>query len=158
MIAAIDPGITGAIAYLNSGLGLTAIDDIPVDKVKVGKTMRSRINPDRMIDLLAHSTITTVVLEEVHAQGRNGSLANFSLGRSFGVIEAAIAANDLDLVLVKPRAWKKALGLTSDKNDSLNLARTLWPSRTYFDRAKDDGRAEAALIGHWYFSQGDITT
>lgn len=154
MIVAIDPGITGAIAWFTLGGYLSAIDDMPVEKVKVGKTMRSRIVPARLVDLLDYDTIDMVVLEEVHAQGRNGSLANFSLGRSYGVIEAAIAANDLTLVLVKPRVWKKAFGLTSDKSASLDLARELFPGRTYFDRAKDDGRAEAALIGHWYLTQG----
>ena len=157
MIVAIDPGITGAIAWFDLDQ-LIAIDDMPVEKVRVGKTMRSRVDPRRLVDMLDVLEVHTVVLEEVHAQGRNGSLANFSLGRSFGVTEAAIAAHDHSLVLVKPRAWKKALGLTSDKKQSLELARRTWPDRTYFDRAKDDGRAEAALIGHWYLNHGDITT
>lgn len=158
MIVAIDPGITGAIAWFTPGGHLSAVDDMPVEKVKVGKTIRSRIVPARLVALLDYDTIDMIVLEEVHAQGRNGSLANFSLGRSFGVTEAAIAAHDHRLTLIKPRAWKRALGLTSDKSASLDMARTLFPDRTYFDRVKDDGRAEAALIGHWYLTKEEVTT
>ena len=51
MIVAIDPGITGAIAWFDLDQ-LIAIDDMPVEKVRVGKTMRSRVDPRRLVDML----------------------------------------------------------------------------------------------------------
>lgn len=157
MIIGIDPGVTGAIVALLDGEVYEVID-MPVDKVKVGKTWRSRINPvDLYHELNAFSSDDEIVLEEVHAQGQNGSLANFGLGRSYGVIETAVALNWFPSVTtVTPRVWKKALGLDSDKKASLALARDLF-GRDWFPLEKHDGRAEAALIAHWYLTK-DITT
>jgi crossover junction endodeoxyribonuclease RuvC len=51
-------------------------------------------------------------------------------------------------MLVRPRAWKKDMGLTADKDESLSMARELWPDAP-LARKKDNGRAEALLIAEW---------
>lgn len=157
MIIGIDPGITGAIVPLIDGQVFEVID-LPVTRVKVGKSWRSRIEPvDLFHELNRFSADDTIVLEEVTAQGRNGSLANFGLGRSYGVIETAVAINFFaTVVTVSPRRWKRDLGLDSDKKASLALARTLF-GRDWFPLEKHDGRAEAALLAHWYLTHGGIT-
>ena len=51
-------------------------------------------------------------------------------------------------MLVTPQKWKKELGLTSDKDLSLNMARELWPDAP-LARKMDNGRAEALLMAEW---------
>lgn len=150
MIVGIDPGITGAIVPLLNGQVFEVVD-MPVIRVKYKKGWRNRIDPVALFHQLAeYQAEDEIVLEEVQAQGRNGSVANFGLGRSYGVIETAIACNWFPAVsTVRPQVWKKALGLTSDKKESLALARELF-GRDWFPLEKHDGRAEAALIAHWY--------
>jgi hypothetical protein len=49
--------------------------------------------------------------------------------------------------LVRPRLWKDKLGLSSDKNESLEMAREVYPdAEELLRRQKDDGRAEALLL------------
>jgi hypothetical protein len=50
--------------------------------------------------------------------------------------------------LVTPQKWKKDMGLTSDKNESLTMARELWPNAP-LTRKMDNGRAEALLMAEW---------
>ena len=49
---------------------------------------------------------------------------------------------------VRPQVWKKALGVTSDKNTSLALARELFPEAV-LDLKKHHGKAEALLIAEY---------
>ena len=48
-----------------------------------------------------------------------------------------------------PTVWKPAMRVTAAKKTSLAVARARWPQSApiYFGRVKDNGRAEAALIG-----------
>jgi hypothetical protein len=50
--------------------------------------------------------------------------------------------------LVPPRVWKRDMGLTANKADSLTMARRLWPEAP-LKRSKDNGRAEALLLAEW---------
>ena len=49
---------------------------------------------------------------------------------------------------LRPQEWQKAIGRPAGagKDWSLTRVRQLFPDSTLFDRQKDDGRAEAALI------------
>ena len=47
-----------------------------------------------------------------------------------------------------------ALGLSADKGVSRRRAIELWPDhRKAFERVKDDGRAEAALLAWWWWKR-----
>jgi hypothetical protein len=54
--------------------------------------------------------------------------------------------------LVTPQKWKKDMGLTSDKDLSLAMARELWPTAP-LSRKMDNGRAEALLMAEWLRKQ-----
>jgi hypothetical protein len=52
---------------------------------------------------------------------------------------------------VTPATWTKAVGRVAGKDASRMRAMELFPSKAdLFKRAKDDGRADAALIAYWY--------
>lgn len=87
------------------------------------------------------------VIEDVHSMPGNGHVGAFTFGRSKGVLEGVCAGLGLPVTMVRPSTWKGALDLSSDKADSLEMARSLWPSHAeVFARKKDDGRAEACLL------------
>jgi len=149
LIAAIDPGVTGAIAWLSADGVLIDVRDLPMASVKVGKTMRNRLVPAVLADMLAGDRRPShVYLEEVATRPGEGAVGAFAFGRGFGQIEGMLAGIGVPYSLVRPQAWKKRLSIPADKGGARLIACRLWPkSAGQFARVKDDGRAEAALIG-----------
>lgn len=156
LIAGIDCGSNGAIAILRQDGSLVTVADMPYVMVKIGKTERKRVDPDGVARLLEATGVSCVAIEAVHAMPTNGSLGNFVLGHAFGLIEGVVSTLSIPRTLVTPATWKRAMGVTSDKKSSLEMARSIWPLTDRFKRAKDDGRAEAALIALWHLKQGNI--
>ena len=69
---------------------------------------------------------------------------------SWGVLLGAAPAAAVRLVA--PQTWTAALGVGSDKNVHRQAAKSLFGG-DWFDRKKDDGRADAALIGWWWLTK-----
>jgi hypothetical protein len=81
----------------------------------------------------------------------SGATSAFAFGRGLGVIEGALASFERPTTMVRPQVWTKALGVGSDKGAHRLAAQRLWPADAQvFNRVKDDGRADAALLAHWY--------
>lgn len=147
MILGIDPGASGALAWMTDDGHLIEVDDLPTVQVEVGKTKRTRLVPSALASVLRQRKVVHAFLEDVGPMPRDGAVQSFNLGRSFGQIEACLAALGISYTLVRPQAWKKDLRLTKDKAASRARACQLWPGAAdSFRRVKDDGRAEAALI------------
>jgi len=88
---------------------------------------------------------------------KQGVASTFTFGEAYGVAKGIFYALNIPIELVTPRRWKKEFDLTSDKNESLDMARMLWPDSDKFKLKKHDGRAEAALIAMYgYKSQFDV--
>lgn len=69
---------------------------------------------------------------------------------SYGIAIGVVRSLDIELNKVPPSTWKAELGLTSDKNKSLELARELFPeAKEYLKLKKHDGRAEALLLAYY---------
>lgn len=151
-ILGIDPGVAGALVLAYDST--LVIHDMPVVEVR-GK---------RVIDCsLLASLIRTgfpyqpnmVVLEHVQGVQGSGATSAFAFGRGFGLVEGVVTALGLPLTLVRPQTWTKALGVSRDKGQHRLAAGQLWPAHAgYFARVKDDGRADAALLCHWYARHG----
>lgn len=89
-----------------------------------------------------------IVVELVHAMPGQGVSSTFKFGSAYGAAVAIASRFKCNLELVSPRVWKKALGLSSDKTESLYMARELWPNAP-LSRVKDNGRAEALLMAEY---------
>ncbi len=83
------------------------------------------------------------------AQGRSSCL---TIGLALGSLLATLQAAGCAIELVSASAWKAALGLSSDKQTSLDRARLLYPAAE-LHLAKHHNRAEAALIAHWVLTR-----
>lgn len=147
--AGVDPGLSGAIALLEPASGDLIVFDMPTHELKRGKTAKRHIDVYQLgtfFDLHASSIIRAVV-ENPHSMPGQGVSSSFAFGFNCGVAQMALAANMVSMVLVPPAVWKRHMGLSADKDASRALASRLLPKHSgKWARAKDDGRAEAALL------------
>lgn len=146
-VLGIDPGLSGALAVFQNG-ELRALYDMPLVGYKIsgGKT-RNEINVPNLENKVTLCTFDMCYLEGVNGMPGRGA-TEFRFGESYGMIKATLACNRVPYELVSPQRWKAHFGLTKDKDAARALAAEKFPDKAhYFKRKKDDGRAEAALIG-----------
>jgi crossover junction endodeoxyribonuclease RuvC len=154
---AIDPGLSGAIALVDSYGILLEVHDMPVLAGDVSAQLLAVMFMAEVHDgaKLDANTYGCAVIEDVHSMPKQGVASSFKFGRGKGVVEGFFAGAGLPLRYVTPSKWKRDLGLTSIKGDSRQRALELWPEHACrFTRVKDEGRAEASLIGFWYVNYG----
>jgi hypothetical protein len=141
----IDPGISGAIALIDSDGLLIYAEDLPVVDGRLSSSLL-----DQWFEDLAPITPDWVYIEQVHSMPKMGVRSMFTFGHTLGVIEGVVGARRLRSQLVTPTQWKRHMGVTSDKDTSRARALELWPDQAdRFRRKKDADRAEAALIAEY---------
>jgi crossover junction endodeoxyribonuclease RuvC len=159
IVLAIDPGLNGALAFLDSEKSIKIIEDMPLTTEKLcdGRTKKnvSGSGLAHAISPFAHS-IRIAVIEDVSAMtyvdssGKvrgQGAAASFAFGKGFGVVIGVLEALQVPIVFVKPAIWKLKMGLSSNKQGSLDLATKLFPLQKHlWPLKKHDGRAEAVLL------------
>lgn len=146
MLVGIDPGASGAIAWLSDHGHLIEARDLPVTKVNG----RTQLMPAVLAGWLLQLDRRPIhaFLERVATRPGEGAVGAFSFGRGYGQIEGVLAAIGVPVTLVTPQSWKRALQVPADKSAARLRASQLWPGLAgTFARVKDHGRAEAALIG-----------
>jgi len=137
----IDPGKTGALAFLD---GRTLIDVVDMPPL-TGHALGSAI-ADLVADF-APLEIGEAWVEKVASMPRQGVRSVWTFAEGYGAILGALGVLRIPVRHVTPAAWKKAAGIPADKNAARQRACELWPAEAHrFARVKDDGRAEAALI------------
>jgi len=147
LIYGIDPGKTGAWAAItHTGQFHTCGDMIHNGTHIDVESMWSEICMSR------DGQDCEVILELVTSMPRDGVASAFSFGVSFGGAIALAQRFRAPWHLVRPAMWKKAMGLSSDKAESLAMARELWPEAP-LARVKDNGRAEALLLAEYWRRQ-----
>jgi len=152
IVVGIDPGVSGAVAFAFPG-GLE-VRDMPTVEVR-GKRHVCPHGLRRILEGHNLQEVAAVVLEHVQGVQGTGATSAFSFGRSFGVVEGVVAGLKLPLRLVRPQLWTKDLSVSRDKGAHRQAASNLWPSQaSLFERVKDDGRADAALLCHWFMRHG----
>ena len=152
----IDPGVSGAIAFLYDDLELRHVYDMPVMNLSAKK---QQVNASEMGKLFTellwhdegtdHGRYATAYVEQVHSMPGQGVSAMFNFGTGYGVIQGVLGALQIPMVLVSPAVWKKRAGLTGKEKDaSRTLAQQLYPAAP-LGRKKDIGRADAILIARF---------
>ena len=138
-IVGIDPGVTGALAFMVDG-SLVDVIDMPIGDTRVAGWEIASALQDMLPDV--------VVVENTQPMPKNGSVPSFKLGLNTGIVLGVVQTLSLPLVRIRPVDWKRSNGLVGkDKNASRYLASELWPGfKDKFKLVKHDGRAEAALI------------
>jgi len=146
LICGIDPGITGAIAFLTERGQFVAVADMPTLPATTG---RRQIDPAALAEILRQHAPAFVMLERVGARPGEGAVGAFAFGHTFGAILGVLGALQIPHYLVQPAVWKRRAGIPpkSEKAASIAAAKQLLPSAALIlTLKKHDGRAESLLI------------
>ena len=145
---ACDPGLSGAIAYTDGET--IEVWEMPVIQV----AGRREIIIPKLVSIFLqaerakpHTGIRRLYLERVSARPGQGVVSMFRFGESYGIIRGVCAGRGIPVELVTPQAWKKAMKVPSGKDSGRFRAMEEFPMHTeLFERKKDHGRADAALL------------
>ena len=160
VIVGIDPGLKGGLAFYD---GKTLIVyPTPVNSVRFVKNgkkkKRDEMDLAQAVFLMRQHGATQAFLEQVTAMPGQGVTGMFRFGTNYGQWLGMLAGLDIPVTTVTPQKWKKDAGLTAEKNDSLELARTLFPDNlARFKLKKNDGLAEASLIARYGYRSLEST-
>lgn len=154
----IDPGLSGAVAVINTDDSATLhpqqVFDTPTVLVEGEKTKRKYLT-GAMASLLKpykENSDVLVVLENVHSMPKQGVASSFCFGEGKGMWEGIIAAYAMAVELVSPQRWKKEMMADQgkDKSAARFKAMALFPSLAdQLKLVKHDGRAEALLMAEY---------
>lgn len=152
-VLGIDPGKTGALAVV-CGDVLMAKAPVPTYTRLVSRTRKTFLDSHELKKLIAEwrrlYDFRWCAIESVHASPQMGRTSAFSFGHTTGIILGILEGLGIPNVRgVEPSVWKPRLGLSSDKTRSLAKFEEVFGVAT-----KDDGEAEAALIG--WFAQRQV--
>jgi crossover junction endodeoxyribonuclease RuvC len=145
IFAAIDPGsVHAAIAVFHDGVPVF-VDDI--------RSVNGMLDAAALAHALSDMKVQRVVVESVHAMPKQGVSSTFKFGMGVGIIHGVAGALRLPITLVTPSQWKGFHYLRGpDKEAARELAIRNWPEHNHrLGRKKDADRAEALLIGNWYY-------
>lgn len=142
IIAGIDPGLTGAIAFLGTD---ATVYDMPRNM--------DGIDGAEVYHLLTIWQPAEVYVEHTHTMDK-GARANFVQGDTRGSIRTAVHISRIPLIWVPPRKWQTEFGLfgggfteAERKLRSRQRAIELYPAMAdQLGRVKDHNRAEALLV------------
>ena len=136
----IDPGQKGGIAWLGKKYHTYAMPD--TTKAVLG-----------LIQALSTGLVTTCIIEHAQAMPKQGGVSMFNYGQHYGELIGIMTALGIKIIEVRAAVWKKAMGLTKDKDASIALCERLFPSVDLLpsDRSRkpSDGMAEALLLAEY---------
>jgi crossover junction endodeoxyribonuclease RuvC len=152
IVIGIDPGLSGAIAFIPRQ-GESWVEDMPVLTLSATGFVKRALNPHGLSRILrAHVSSLdldpvnpVVFIERVNAFPGQGVASMFSLGMSFWGAFSVAATLAYETRLVEPKDWKRHFHLAKDKDLARGMAQRLFP-HIDLSRVKDHGRAEALLI------------
>jgi len=150
-IIGIDVGLTGALCILGDD-GSEIIEDLPTMVSSKTAVVKNQLNGQALTELLRpwagrFKNNSICYIEKQAARPKQGVASMFSLGHSYGVCIGVCNGLTIPFKLVSPKSWKNYHKLTSDKQQSLDLAKKLFPSMTdSLKLKKHHNRAESILI------------
>ena len=151
-VLGIDPGASGALTLLSSDHeNIIDIADMPIFHVKIGGTTSAQINISGLIELLENWKLRGpyhAYVEQVGATPGKGVVQMFRFGENFGVLKGVISGLLIPVSFVHPNEWKRVTRTPKDKDGARQRACQVFPVWAgAFQKHKDDGRSESALIG-----------
>lgn len=148
-ILGIDPGNSGALAFLNYEDATIRIVDMPTFEFTTTKN-RTEIDRFGVTSEIKAQPLEHVYMEEVFSSPQMGVTSAFNFGRGKGMLEGVVAALEIPMTQIKPAKWKKDLHVPADKKAAVARASQLIPGAASHFRGPRggtlDGRAEAALL------------
>lgn len=153
LIISIDPGQSGAIAFLADGQ-FDGVQDMPTKPRQAGGNMVDEFKLAHLIRQgnARHPMASTLaVIERVQGIPNMGSHQTFRFGEAYGIVRGVLGGMGIRFTTVRPQEWKKHHGLIGTEKDEsrIMMLSKLPAAADYLKRKKDDGRADALAIGLW---------
>lgn len=151
IVCGIDPGLTGAVAWVKVREGeatwADAVEDMPLVPKSYGKPGKL-VEPRLLFELLKARRPDMILIERVGAMPGQGVTSMFAFGRSLGVVEGVVASLGVPYEYVLPDRWKRRAGLSGrEKDEARAKALQMFPEMaSLLTRKADIGRADALLI------------
>lgn len=151
LILGVDPGLHGALAWMDEVGALLRVEDMPVFEVMRGKTAKREVNVPGLASLLSDFAPDICFFEQTGGMEGDSAQSAYNFGRAAGAAEAAAKIAGARFEFVAPHVWKKAMGLIGTaKDQSRAKATNMWPGYAKtFALKTADGRAEAALLAEF---------
>ena len=155
LIIGIDPGISGAICFMEEG---KIIDVIDMPSMADGKKNKKPVNASQVFNEISYQIKDKkfdeikVIIEHVSAMPGQGVTCMFNFGQSFGILKGICSAMSLPMFFVRPAKWKKHFNLiNSSKDASRTKAIEIFPYfSTNLSKKKDANKADAILIASYF--------
>lgn len=143
----IDPGLTGALAVIDTEDFRLHLWDTPTVSVKTGSQTRKRPEPEAFTKALGHFPLDYCTIENVHSTPNDGHVGAFTFGKVTGIAIGICHGLDIPLASISPAKWKMQMLVPAHKEASKARASELFPNcAPMWARAMDHGRAEAAVL------------
>ncbi|TYO91448.1 hypothetical protein [Oceanicella actignis] len=140
IILGIDPGRRGGLARLRRGDGSWRVAAIDLPQTPAGLHAA----------LAEWTPVTFAVLEQPIYPPHIGVRNIARIAEAYGALKAMLFSAGIAVREVTPAQWKRSLNVPADKAAARRRADEFFPDDAHqWTRARDDGRAEAALIA-WY--------
>jgi hypothetical protein len=147
-VLGVDPGLKGALAWVNGTGELLEIEDMPLVDNEVNAKLLANL-------IVGYGSLECAVVERQQSMPKQGVATTFKTGTGYGIIIGCLAALNIPTFFLSPTQWKKVLHLSNDKELSRKRALERWPNdAAMFTLKKHEGRAEAALLAvSWLLSE-----
>lgn len=174
----------GAIAIIDEEFEILHLGKAPFKEVDMAHTAKNRVKPklnkatgkyevtykkrswtdysafrDLFKPYLSETTKIVYTVEKVSVRPDEGEISSFIFGNSLGCFEGLSAyLNPIFMIEPAPATWKAEMGLSSDKNASLELVKEMFEGvdlRQYVPRGKLDDVSEALLLAVYGFKKYD---
>ncbi len=155
LIIGIDPGISGAICFMEDD---KIINVIEMPSMADGKKNKKQVNGSQVFNEISKYIKNKelinikVIIEHVSAMPGQGVTSMFNFGQSFGILKGICSAMNLPMFFVRPAKWKKHFNLiNSSKDASRTKAIEIFPYfSTNLSKKKDSNKADAMLIASYF--------
>ena len=154
-IAAVDPGLDGALACLETDRG-GAITEITIAEMPTIALPGRRIVDGAVLAnwfTVCHPDIC--IVEQVSSRPGQGVVSVFSFGRALGTVEGVLHALLVPLERVTPQVWQRATGALGLKDPRGRAYELLPQSRIMLDgktKKHGIGCADALLMALWWIT------
>jgi hypothetical protein len=150
IVFGIDPGAKGGLSMVD-GASMQLVDSMRMPIVKIrGKSV---VDAPRFVSWVDLWRPTHAIIEQASSRPAQGVVSAFSFGRVFGAAEALAQSTVGVVEWVTPSVWKAHYKLSQRKQDSLDLASTMFGAPPDWTVKANEGIAEAALIARWFLDK-----
>ena len=156
LIIGIDPGISGALCFMEQG---KIVDVIDMPSMADGKKNKKQVNGSQVFNEISRHISDKkfdeikVIIEHVSAMPGQGVTSMFNFGQSFGILKGICSSMQLPMYFIRPAKWKKYFNLiNSQKDASRTKAIQIFPYfSSQLSRKKDSNKADAILIASFFY-------